>query len=293
VGNFIQVLYSGVVIGAAYALMGSGLTLIWGGIRFLNMAHGALYTAGGFAAYWIVTQNDLPAWMGLICGFVVAGALAVVIHLVLYRHLLRQNDGQISALMAGIGVAIALQAWLTIRSPRDVGLDPLVGGQFKLPYGVPATGEGVFIVVFSLVILGTLAIFLARSSLGMQVRAIADNREGAHLVGIRADRIFLLVMAVGGGLAGLAGVMLGSVYLVSPSSGFNAFLFALIVTVFGGVGSLGGTVAAAYVVGLVQSSVSFWLGSQWVLPILFGVLMLFLVLRPQGIAGKITFEAGA
>ena len=141
--------------------------------------------------------------------------------------------------------------------------------------------------------LATLGLFLRRSPLGMQVRAVAENREGAALVGIRTDWVFVLVMGVGGGLAGVAGVMLGSVYFVSSGSGFTALIFGLIVTILGGLGSLGGTAVAAYAVGLVQSSVSFWLGSQWVLPILFGAVMLFLVLRPQGLAGKLTFEVGA
>jgi branched-chain amino acid transport system permease protein len=292
VSDVVQVLYTAAVIGAAYSLMGSGLTLIWGGLRFPNMAHGALYTAGGFAAYWLVTENELPAWVGLLCGFFIAGGLTVVIHLGLYRRLLRHANWPTSTLMAGIGVAIALQAWFTIRSPRDVSLDPLVGGKFKLPYDVTATGEGVFIVAFSICALTALALFLRRSPLGMQVRAVAENREGADLVGIRTGWIFVLVMAVSGGLAGMAGVMLGSVYFVSPSSGFTALIFGLIVTILGGLGSLGGTVVAAYTVGFLQSSVSFWLGSQWVLPILFGALMTFLVLRPQGLAGKLTFEAG-
>jgi branched-chain amino acid transport system permease protein len=291
-GNVVQVLYTAAVIGAAYALMGSGLTLIWGGLRFPNMAHGALFTAGGFAAYWLVAQNHIAAWLGLLCGFFIAGGLSVVLHLALYRQLLRKANWPTSTLMAGIGVAIALQGWFTIKSPRDVSLQPVIGGTFKLPYGVPATSEGVFIVVFSLFALGALALFLTRSSLGMQVRAVAENREGADLVGIRTSWIFVLVMGLSGGLAGLAGVMLGSVYFVSSSSGFTALIFGLIVTILGGLGSLGGTVIAAYTIGFAQSSVSFWLGSQWVLPILFGALMAFLVLRPQGLAGKLTFEAG-
>jgi branched-chain amino acid transport system permease protein len=292
-GDIVQVLYTAAVIGAAYSLMGSGLTLIWGGLRFPNMAHGALFTAGGFAAFWIVTENHIAAWVGVLCGFSIAGGLAIVVHLVLYRPLLSKPHWPTSTLMAGIGVAIALQAWFTIKSPRDQSLNPIVGGTFKLPYDVTATGEGVFIVCFSIIALAALGLFLRRSPLGMQVRAVAENREGAELVGIRTGWVFVLVMGLSGGLAGVAGVMLGSVYFVSPGSGFTALIFGLIVTILGGLGSLGGTAAAAYAVGFAQSSVSFWLGSQWVLPILFGAVMLFLVLRPQGLAGKLTFEAGA
>jgi branched-chain amino acid transport system permease protein len=288
--NVVSVLYSAAVIGAAYALMASGLTLIWGGLKFLNLAHGALYTAGGFAAYWLVTQNNLPAWLGLICGFLVAGALNLVLYVVFYRRLLRQPHAATSTLMAGVGAAIALQAWFTIKNPRDLALDPLIGGGFKLPAGVPATWEGVCIVVISLLTLGLLSLFFSRSVYGIQVRAVASNREGAEISGIQTGWVFLLVMIVSGGLAGLSGVMLGSFYFVSASSGFTAVIFGLIVTILGGLGSLGGTIAGAFIVGLVQSAVSFWLGSQWSLPILFIALMLFLVVRPQGLAGNVSFE---
>ena len=132
-GDVVQVLYTAAVIGAAYSLMGSGLTLIWGGLRFPNMAHGALFTAGGFAAFWIVTENHIAAWAGVLCGFFIAGGLAIVIYLVLYRPLLRKPHWPTSTLMAGIGVAVALQAWFTLKSPRDQSLDPIVGGKFKLP----------------------------------------------------------------------------------------------------------------------------------------------------------------
>lgn len=291
-GNIVQVIYTAAILGAAYSLMGAGLTIVWGGLRFPNLAHGALYTFGGFMSYWIVVSNGGPPWVGLIAGFVLTAGAGLLLYLVIYKRLLRRETWPTSTLVAGLGVAVTLQAWFTIESPRDQPLPPIVGGNLTLPGNVPATGEGLFIIGFSLVALVLLAVFLARSTLGIQVRAVAQSREGAEVSGIRTEPIFMLVMAVSAGFAGLAGVMLGSIYFVSPASGFTALIMALIVTIVGGLGSLGGSILAAYIVGVSQSATSFWLGTEWVLPILFGGLMLFLVARPQGLAGRLTFEAG-
>ena len=160
----------------------------------------------------------------------------------------------------------------------------------KLPGGLVATREGVLGIGFALGVLLVLAVFLAKSPLGMQVRAVANNREGAEITGINTGFVFAFVVAISSGLAGLSGSILGSIYFVSPSSGFTALLFALICTVIGGLGSFGGTIIAAYIVGATQSAISFWIGGQWVFPILFAGLMVFLLVRPEGIAGKLTFD---
>lgn len=288
--DLVQVLYTAAILGSAYSLMSAGLTLTWGGLGFLNLAYGALFTLGGFTTYWLVSSNGLPAFLGLFVSFTSVAAVGTALYYVFYRPLLRKSGWENSTLQAGVGIAIALQAWFTLRSPRDIQLPSIIGGTVKLPGGLVATREGILSIGFALGVLLVLAVFLAKSPLGMQVRAVANNREGAEITGINTGFVFAFVVAISSGLAGLSGSILGSIYFVSPSSGFTALLFALICTVIGGLGSFGGTIIAAYIVGLSQSAISFWIGGQWVFPILFGGLMLFLVIRPEGIAGKLTFD---
>ena len=288
--DLVQVIYTAAILGSAYSLMSAGLTLTWGGLGFLNLAYGALFTLGGFMTYWLVSSHDLPAFLGLFVSFTTVAAVGTALYFVFYRPLLRKRGWENSTLQAGVGIAIALQAWFTLRSPRDIQLPSIIGGTVKLPGGLVATREGILSIGFALGVLLVLAVFLAKSPLGMQVRAVANNREGAEITGINTGFVFAFVVAISSGLAGLSGSILGSIYFVSPSSGFTALLFALICTVIGGLGSFGGTIIAAYIVGMSQSAISFWLGGQWVFPILFGGLMLFLVIRPEGIAGKLTFD---
>ena len=288
--DLVQVIYTAAVLGSAYSLMSAGLTLTWGGLGFLNLAYGALFTLGGFTTYWLVTSNNLPTFLGLFVSFTVVGAVGTALYLAFYRPLLRKSGWENTTLQAGVGIAIALQAWFTIQSPRDIQLPSIIGGTIRLPGDLVATREGLLSIGFALGVLLVLAVFLSKSPLGMQVRAVANNREGAEITGINTGFVFGLVIAISSGLAGLSGSILGSIYFVSPSSGFTALLFALICTVIGGLGSFGGTIIAAYLVGMSQSAISFWLGGQWVFPILFGGLMVFLLLRPEGIAGKLTFD---
>lgn len=288
--DLVQVIYTAAILGSAYSLMSAGLTLTWGGLGFLNLAYGALFTLGGFMTYWLVTSNDLPAFLGLFVSFTAVAAVGTALYLAFYRPLLRKSGWENSTLQAGVGIAIALQAWFTLKSPRDIQLPSIIGGTVKLPGGLVATREGVLGIGFALGVLLVLAVFLAKSPLGMQVRAVANNREGAEITGINTGFVFAFVVAISSGLAGLSGSILGSIYFVSPSSGFTALLFALICTVIGGLGSFGGTIIAAYIVGATQSAISFWIGGQWVFPILFAGLMVFLLVRPEGIAGKLTFD---
>jgi branched-subunit amino acid ABC-type transport system permease component len=128
-----------------------------------------------------------------------------------------------------------------------------------------------------------LGLFLARSRYGIAIRALASDRRGAQLVGVNVGLLLLAVFVVGSALSGLAGVLYSSFYFLSPVGGFTALLKGLIVTIVGGLGNLRGTVIAAYLVGLIESGVSVWLGTRWSLPLLFGVIAVLLVARPSGL----------
>jgi branched-chain amino acid transport system permease protein len=138
-------------------------------------------------------------------------------------------------------------------------------------------------------VLLALAVFLNRTRHGIAIRALASNQLGAELVGIHVERITFAVMILGSGLAGLAGVLLAGFYFVSPVAGWIALLKALIVTILGGLGNPRGTVMAAFLVGLLESGVSTWLGTRWSLPMLFAAIAILLVVRPSGLAGRVSF----
>lgn len=283
--QLVQTLYSALVLGAVYSIMAMGLSLVWGGVRLLNLAHGALFTAGGFAALTFVVNLGLPAVVGPIVGFVVAGLLGGVVYAVVYRPLMRRPDWPNTTLAAGLGVAVLVEAAIVlIYGAREKRLPPIVSGEIPLPAGVTATAEGMLMMVVGVVVLLGLAAFLARTRHGIAIRALASNAQGAQLVGINVGVLLVLVIVIGSALAGLAGVLYSTFYFLSPIGGFQALLIALIVTIVGGLGSIRGTVVAAYLVGLIEAAVAVWLGTRWSLPILFAFIAVLLVVRPSGLA---------
>ncbi|MEA2323883.1 MAG: branched-chain amino acid transport system permease protein, partial [Solirubrobacteraceae bacterium] len=154
---------------------------------------------------------------------------------------------------------------------------------------IVATTEGLTIIAAAVVSIGALAVFLGRTTPGIAVRAIANDRRAAELLGVNTGAMVFTVMLVGSALAGLSGVLLSSFYFVSVASGFTALLKGLIVTIAGGLGSVRGTLIAALCVGFIEAAVALWIGAQWSLPILFAVVLGFLVGRPQGLSGRIDF----
>jgi branched-chain amino acid transport system permease protein len=291
VGEVVQVIYTALQLGASYALIAAGLGLIWGALRFLNLAHGAIFTIGAYAAYSVLEATGAPALLALPVALL-AGALAgLVMYGAVFRWLIGRQSGEVSALVAGLGLGLLVQAAvILIYSARERSLPPMIDGEISLPGDVVATVDGVVVIVVSLAAVLLLGAFLERSRLGLSLRAIASDRSSAEAMGINTKRLALLVMAVGGGLAGAAGVLLSSSYFVSATAGFDALVKGLIVTIVGGVGSLRGMLAAALLVGLVEAGVSQWIAVRWSLPILFASLMLFLVFRPSGISGRLSFD---
>jgi len=144
--------------------------------------------------------------------------------------------------------------------------------------------------IVSVALMAALGLFLTRTRWGMAIRAVAQDLDAARLMGVPVGRLYPMTMGLASALAGIAGVFLGALYFAYPGAGDLPLLEALIVVIFGGLGSLPGTVYAAYAIGLIQATAEVMVGTTWSLPILYGVILLVLVVRPQGLMGK-TSEA--
>jgi branched-chain amino acid transport system permease protein len=284
--QIVQILYSAMIFGSIYALMSIGLSLVWGGLRVLNLTQGALFMLGAYTAMLVGKSVGLHPVFGVIVAFLAMGVLGLIIYFGAVRLLVNRPDQTNATLLVTIGLAIILEniALLTF-GPRNQAVPELVQGAFKVG-GVVVTWNSFVMTVTAIAMVELLAAALKWTRLGMAVRALAQNREAAQLSAIDPDRTFMLVMFVSSGLAGVGGVLLSSYYFVSPYIGQTYLLTALIVTILGGLGSLGGTLAAAYVVGVIQSVVSFYLGVRWAYPVFFTLVIIMLVFRPSGLAGK-------
>jgi branched-chain amino acid transport system permease protein len=291
VTTFILLTITGVGLGALYFLIASGLSLIYGLMGVLNFAHGAFLTVGAFGMWF--TESKLGGLsvltrflIGSLAGLVAGGVFAALVELVLIRPLYRRHIEQV-LVTVGLGLAttaLVIAIWgndaRTVAYPAWLGRTTTVAGA-----SVP--NDRFVLIAAALVVLGSLTLFLKRTRYGLIIRAGVENRAMVTALGIDVRKAFTLVFAIGGVAAALAGV-LGNVYFTTadPNRGTSLLIFAFIVVVIGGLGSLRGTAVASIVVGLVQQYANYYASSG--LGDLSVVLLLGLVLlaRPRGLSGS-------
>ncbi len=288
--TFALLLITGLGLGALYFLIAAGLSLIWGLMRVLNFAHGAFFTvaayAGWTAARLVPATSPGTQWvLAVVVAIVVGGAFAALTEVLLIRPLYARHVGQV---LVTVGLALAALALVQ----GGFGSDPQ---QLNLPVWMTNTtsiaGANIpntrpLVIVSALVVFGLLLFFLQRTRFGLIVRAGVENRAMVQALGIDVQRAFTLVFAIGGMAAGLAGMLAGTYYgTIDPGRGTSMLIFAFIVVIIGGLGSVTGSAVAAVVVGVLQQFLNYY-GATGVGD--FSVVLLLavvLLVRPGGFAG--------
>ena len=287
--TLVAILTAGLTNGAIYALATIGLALVWGSMGMLNMAHGAMLALGGYAAYTTVTTLGLPAPLGILGAVAAGGCAGAVLYAPVVRPLLGQSLAafETSVLIATVGVGIALEnAILKVYGGQPLRQPVTVDGFVSVGRArVPLNDVG--IVGVSLVLMGAVAWLLARTRMGRAIRATAQNREAAQLMGVPTRRVYLQVTVLSGMLAGTCGVLVSSVTQLSPPLGGDPMLKAFIMCVVAGLGNLPGAVASAFGLALVEAFVQFGAGARWGFPALLGIVIAVLIWRPAGLFGRV------
>lgn len=284
----VALIYTGAVLGSIFAISAVGLSLIYGTLRFLNLAHGSFLVVGGYAAWLAVDALGAPLWLALAIAMLVGGLLGIATYWVLLWPLRKVGSPRwdIATLMASVGLAIMIEAIILLAfGPRLKILPPAVPGQVVLGTTV-IRWNALAIGAAAVAILFAINRFLTRSRYGIALRAVADDRTAADLMGIPSGRVYAATVAIGTSLAAAGGVLLSSFFLLRPGAGLDPMMTAIVVIVFGGLGSIRGTIVASYIIGFIQAAVGITIGVKWGLPVLFAVLIVVLVFRPYGLYGS-------
>jgi branched-subunit amino acid ABC-type transport system permease component len=287
--DFVAILTHAVVLGSIYGLVAIGMTLIYGILRVLDMSQGSMVMAGSFVGWAILSSAGWNPLVGLVAAFVLTFALGAVTQLISVQPLLgrRGFDFEMITFITTFAVAIVIQnVALELLGPRQKGVPPVVKGTVEVYSGVFLPYQSIAMALVSVGLMALLGAFLTRSRWGMAIRSVAQDLEAARLMAVPVKRMFPLVMGLASALAGIGGVFLAGLYFASPTAGELPLLYALIVVIFGGLGSLPGTMYAAYTIGLIQSTVEVLIGSTWSFPILYAAILVVLVVRPHGLAGR-------
>lgn len=282
----IQILASGLTLGAMYAVSTAALSLVWGALGMLNMAHGAILTFGGYACWWAIQQLGLPAILGLPVALVAGALLGLLIYFGLVARMLRTRGFETNIIIATVGLGIALEsAILKLFGAYPAAQPFAVGGGFNLG-NVYIPTQNLLILLSSIVLMVLVALLLERTRTGRAIRATAQNREAARLMGVRVGRIYAQVLALSGALAAIGGIMVSSLATLSPTMGGDPMLKAFIICVVAGLGNVYGAVIAALALGLVEASAQFLFGVRFGFATLLLIVIVVLIWRPYGLFGR-------
>ncbi len=284
-----QAIISGLVFGAIYAIMTMGLTLVYGCLRTLNMAQGAFGMVGGYAAWVITTDMGAPPIVGLVVGAIAAAGVGMLTHFISIRPLVGRKDidFEMTAYISTLVVAIIFSAAIILMfGARNKAIEPLIDGRLTVFGTVTVAWQQIAVAVVAFLCLGGLSLMLSKTRQGLSIMAVAQQFDAAKLMGVPAGRVYWVTMALAGLLGGIAGVLLAPLYFVSPSAGDLPILKGLTVAVVAGLGSIRGTIYAAFIIGLIETLVATYVGSLWSLPVLFAIIVVFMVVRPYGLFGK-------
>ena len=286
--TFVPILYTGVVLGSIFAASSVGLALLYGTLRFLNLAHGGFLVIGGYVAWYVTSKLGMPFSVGFLIAGVVGMGVGLFTYIIILRPLLGIGSPRwdIATIIASVGMAIVIEASvLEIFGPRLKSLPAAVDGAFAVGFTV-IRYNALFVGLLAIGILVMTNWYLKNTKNGIALRAVASDIYTAYLMGIPWRKIFAVTVAISSALTTTAGVLLGSFYFLRPDSGQNPMLTAIVVVVFGGLGSIRGAIAAAYIIGFLQATVSVIFGVKWAMPALFAFMIIVLIFRPYGLYGK-------
>lgn len=279
----------GVVLGGIYALFSVGLTLIFGVLDVINVAHGEFFTLGGYAAFMAVTLLHLPPALGLPLAVMAAGAAGLLVYPVLIGPLQRRLGKRPAGplfLVLTLGLSAVMQnSMLAVAGGEYLRVPPLLRGGVDLGFTY-VSNQRVIILAVACSTLAALFLFLRYHRQGAAIRAVAQNPVSAQAVGIPLTRIFTLTLGLGCGLAGLGGALIAPLFNVYPSVGFSLTLKAFAITILGGMGNVLGALVASFIVSLTEAMSVLVIPSEWSNAIAFGLMICVLLVRPDGLFGR-------
>jgi len=301
VHEFLAQLVNGISLGGIYALIAIGYTMVYGIVELINFAHGDVYTLGSFIALAILTALGasgelhgaalvVDVVLALLGSAICCGLIGVLIERLAYRPL--RNAPRLAPLITAIGVSFILenvmQAW---KGSAPLPFPDIVPNPSFSLGAVSVSMQQIVVVALAVVAMICLQLFVSRSKTGKAMRAVAQDRQAALLMGINVDRTIAITFLVAGMLAGIGGFVSG-VYYQSTwfLNGFGAGLKAFTAAVLGGIGNLPGAMLGGFTIGIVESFATWKLGGQWSNVTVFAILVIALVVRPTGLLGRRTQE---
>lgn len=284
-----QIIANGLYLGAQYALIALGLTLIFSLMNVLNFAHGQMYVFGGFVTYTVVVQLGLPFVVGLLASAVILAIMGAVIEKFLFAPVVRRSKRDELTMLLAAGIAFFLDAVILLFfGEKQRGVPKIVSGVLNWDMRIIMPYDRILIGVLAILLIVAFIGFMNYSRAGRAMRALAQDRMAAQLMGVDVSRYSMLGFALGAMLAGLVGGLLVTITGVNLGMGGPTSIKAFLMIMIGGAGVISGAIAGGFILGMMESvglTVLSAYGDITYL-VIFATLMVFLAIRPQGLMGK-------
>jgi branched-chain amino acid transport system permease protein len=284
-----QIIVNGLYLGAQYALIALGLTLIFSLMNVLNFAHGQMYVLGGFVTYTVVAQFQLPFIVGLVASALVLAVVGALVEKFLFRPVIKKSKREESTMLLAAGIAFFLDAViLLVFGEKQRGVPKIIDGVFNWDFIVIMPYDRIVIGFTAIAIIAAFILFMQYSTAGRAMRALAQDKVAATLMGVDVAMYSMIGFALGAALAVLVGGLLVTITGVNLGMGGPASIKAFMMIMIGGAGVISGAIAGGFILGMMES-VGLTVLSEYgdiTYLVIFASLMIFLALRPQGLMGK-------
>lgn len=290
--EFLQQLINGLSLGSIYALIALGYTMVYGIINLINFAHGDIYMLGAYIGFAATTYFHVGFIPAILISMVGCGFIGIVVEKAAYKPI--RNSTRIAALITAIAVSLFIEYGTMYFVKAETRTYPPVLDNKSIKLlngGVILNTSDIYIIVITVVLMILLQYIIYRTKMGKAMRAVAMDKEAAEYMGVSIDNTISFTFAIGSALAGVAGVLVGVYYnSINPLMGIVPGLKAFIAAVIGGIGLIPGAVIGGYFLGMTETMVSAYGGSLYKDGVAFAILIIMLLIKPNGLLGKNTKE---
>lgn len=282
--EILQQIINGAAIGGVYVLIALGLTTVFGILGIAHFAHGSVSMFGGYLTFFLVAQQGLPLGVAIVIALVVGLVLGILIEVLAYRPV--RNANHINAFIVALGLTMMVEgANLELFGAEQVVIPTDFSRVFNIG-GVTVPELRLYVIIGAALLVLAMTLFVERTKTGQAIRAVAENRDAAILMGVNVNTIPLVVFSMSTALGVAAGIMVGSLFAIAPGIGEGLVVKGFAVLILGGLGSIPGAVVGGLVLGITEALAAGFISSAYKDVIAFVVMIIVLLVRPQGLMGK-------
>lgn len=281
---FLQQIFNGLMLGSVYAMVALGLTLVYGILHVPNFAHGHLYMLGAYVCFFLITVHDFGFWPAVAFAAIVLGVVGILVERLAFRPLGKERH--VNSFIAALGVLMILENGVIVLWGPEGHRIPNPNPGLIDWMGITMSEQRLLVIVSAFVLITLLQLFIKKTTLGSTIEAVAQNPEGAQLVGINVNRVSAMTFAISTILACVAACLVAPIYIISPDMGALLGMKAFIIVILGGLGSIPGAVVGGVMLGLIEALGGGYLSAAYKDVYAFGALVLILAIKPTGLFGK-------